>query len=421
MAITGFWPIKDGIARVIDYAANPEKTTDDLKNVLRYTSDPDKTEKLMYVSALNCPWRQAYEWMTATKKRFGKTGGNTAYHGFQSFKGDEVSPEEAHAIGMETAKRMWGDDYEVLVCTHLNTGNVHNHFVINSVSFRTGRKYENHKRDHKLLRDVSDSLCREHGLYVLDSPGGRSMSYAEWRAHRDGMPTNKELLETDMRECISLAGDVEDFFKLMADKGYEITRGGKYPTFRFGGWKRGLRLKDNGESLTETGIERLLDESYDNQPERIIIPRYEKPFVPYEKAKGFRALVLSWMYVLGIIGKGKKTVFRVDREEVKRFYRYKRQNDFLERYGIDTAEQLDEHVSRLTDEREALIKRRDVLRKLQRKTGEPDPEIGEITKQLRRIRSELTVCGNIREDTPKMQRAFDEYYEYGTPDYQYER
>ena len=173
MAITGFWPIKDNISRLIDYAVNPEKTiapedmTDDLKKVLRYTSDPGKTDKLMYVSALNCPWQQAYEWMTATKKRYGKLGGNTCYHGFQSFYGKEVSPEEAHALGMETARRMWGDEYEVLVTTHLNTKNVHNHFVVNSVSFRTGRKYENHKRDHQRLREVSDELCREHGLYVI--------------------------------------------------------------------------------------------------------------------------------------------------------------------------------------------------------------------------------------------------------------
>ena len=67
-----------------------------------------------------------------------------AYHGYQSFVSGEVSPEEAHAIGMETARRMWGADYEIVVTTHLNTDNLHNHFIINSVSFKTGRKYENH-------------------------------------------------------------------------------------------------------------------------------------------------------------------------------------------------------------------------------------------------------------------------------------
>ncbi len=90
--------------------------------------------------------------MTATKKRFGKTGGNVAYHGYQSFQTGEATPEEAHKIGMETAKRMWGNEYEIVVTTHLNTDNVHNHFVVNSVSFKTGRKFENHISDHYRLR-----------------------------------------------------------------------------------------------------------------------------------------------------------------------------------------------------------------------------------------------------------------------------
>ncbi len=75
----------------------------------------------MYVSGINCNAKRAYERMTATKKRFGKTGGNVAYHGYQSFQMGEVTPEEAHKIGLETARRMWGKEYEIVVTTHLNT------------------------------------------------------------------------------------------------------------------------------------------------------------------------------------------------------------------------------------------------------------------------------------------------------------
>ena len=105
--------------------------------------------------------------MTATKKRFGKTGGNVAYHGYQSFQTGEATPEEVHKIGLETAKRMWGNEYEVVVTTHLNTDNVHNHFVVNSVSFETGRKFENHISDHYRLREISDAVCLEHGKSIL--------------------------------------------------------------------------------------------------------------------------------------------------------------------------------------------------------------------------------------------------------------
>lgn len=102
--------------------------------------------------------------MMATKQRFGKLGGNIAYHGYQSFAEGEVTPEEAR---IETAKRMWGDAYEIVVTTHLNTDNIHNHFVVNSVSFKTGRKFENHIRDHICLRQISDEVCLQHGKSVI--------------------------------------------------------------------------------------------------------------------------------------------------------------------------------------------------------------------------------------------------------------
>lgn len=100
--------------------------------------------------------------------RFGMRGTNVAYHGFQSFSPGEVTPEEAHQIGIETAKRMWGDKYQVVVTTHLNTTSIHNHLVLNAVSFKDGRKFQNHIRDHILLREVSDQICRERGLSVLE-------------------------------------------------------------------------------------------------------------------------------------------------------------------------------------------------------------------------------------------------------------
>ena len=109
MASTGFWPVKGRLKDVIEYARNPEKTvlTDDLKQSLGYIADADKTEQMMFVSAINCPKQRAYERMMETKRRFGKMGGNVAYHGFQSFVSGELTPEEAHEIGMETARQMW--------------------------------------------------------------------------------------------------------------------------------------------------------------------------------------------------------------------------------------------------------------------------------------------------------------------------
>ncbi len=173
MATTGFWPVKSRLKEVIAYANNPNKTTDkrfldaDLAAALKYAENDSKTDRKMYVTGINCLTEKAYEQMMATKLRYGKLGGNVAYHGYQSFVSGEVTPEEAHQIGMETARRMWGADYEIVVTTHLNTDNVHNHIVVNSVSFKTGRKFENHISDHYKLREISDRVCAERNKSVL--------------------------------------------------------------------------------------------------------------------------------------------------------------------------------------------------------------------------------------------------------------
>ncbi|MCR1979503.1 relaxase/mobilization nuclease domain-containing protein, partial [[Clostridium] innocuum] len=209
MATTGFWPVKNRLKEVIDYARNPDKTTDkkfldeDLYAALRYVENDKKTDQTMYVSGINCPKQRAYEYMMATKRRYGKLGGNVAYHGYQSFCSGEISPEEAHQIGLETARRMWGKDYEIVVTTHLNTDNLHNHIVVNSVSFRTGRKFENHISDHYKLREISDAVCLERGKSVLPPSkftGNRKKDY--W-IHKSNGLTHRDILKQDIDEAIS--------------------------------------------------------------------------------------------------------------------------------------------------------------------------------------------------------------------------
>lgn len=111
MATTKIWAIKDSLSRVVNYAKNPEKTiSSDLKQVLKYAEDEEKTidknEKTMYVTGVNCKTETAYEEMILVQKRFDKCTGNIAYHAYQIFKTGEVSPELAHKIGVELARKM---------------------------------------------------------------------------------------------------------------------------------------------------------------------------------------------------------------------------------------------------------------------------------------------------------------------------
>ena len=261
MATTGFWPVKGSLKRVLEYADNPDKTTDrkylddDLAKVLRYAQNAEKTDQKMYVSGVNCSADHAYEDMMATKRRFGKLGGNVAYHGYQSFKTGEVTPEQAHQIGLETARRMWGDEYEILVTTHLNTDNVHNHIVVNSVSFRTGRKFENHIKDHYRLREISDEICRGYCLSVLEDSnfyGGEKGAY--W-VHKAGNLTHRDILKQDLEECLQYALTWDSFLSELHSMGYSYD-----PTrhsIKAEGWKRAVRLERMGYS--RENIMRRLD------------------------------------------------------------------------------------------------------------------------------------------------------------------
>ena len=247
MATTGFWPVRGYLKKVLEYADNPDKTTekkfldDDLYAALRYTENDGKTDERKYVSGINCSAAFAYEEMMAVKRRFGERGKVIAYHGYQSFQAGEVTPEQAHEIGLETARRMWGKDFQVLVTTHLNTDNLHCHFVVNSVSFRDGHKFRNSIEQHRELREISDAICKEHGLSVLADAsfyGGQSKG-AYWK-EKKGQPTHRQQLKEDIEYCLRYSSNWEQFIQQLNAKGYSFD-----PTrvsVKADGWQRAVRL-----------------------------------------------------------------------------------------------------------------------------------------------------------------------------------
>ena len=261
MASTGFWPVKSRLKDVIDYAENPDKTIDkrfmddDLWATLSYAENEQKTDQKMYVSAINCRKQRAYQCMMDTKRRFGKLGGNVAYHGYQSFVTGEVTPEEAHQIGLETARRMWGEEYEIVVTTHLNTDNIHNHIIINSVSFKAGRKFENHIRDHIRLREISDEVCREHGKSVIPFSHFYGNKKAHW-IHQSGQLTHRDILRKDVEEAISKCSTFQTLERYLKGLGYRFERDFRYqyPSVKAEGWKRAVRLESLGEEYSKDSI-----------------------------------------------------------------------------------------------------------------------------------------------------------------------
>lgn len=394
MAVTSIWSIKGRIDKVINYAINPEKTIDrnprflssfhTIDNVLEYTTDEMKTEKKIYVTGVNCDADYAKEQFKLSKSRWQKKGDIVAFHGYQSFKENEVTAEQAHSIGVKLAQNLWGDKFEIVVATHLNTGHYHNHFVLNSVSFNTGEKYLGQLYTYIKMREESDKLCREYGLSVIEKHSGKSKSYSEWQAKKEGKTTKRDAIRNDIDRAVTASYNEAEFVKLMTEMGYEFkTRGEdgkrlKYPALRPLGAKGYFRFHKLGE---EYELDRVLQRVQDNWLKKEPFPDLYKPVTihkgkfngKYESSKKHTSLFITYTryrYELIRIKKYPTSVKRVSfllREDVLKLDKFDQQTRLLAKNKIQTLDDLQKYkadrenkIQQLTDTRKDLynVKRR---------------------------------------------------------------
>lgn len=443
MATTSIWRVKGWLGKVVIYAENPEKTANpkfyadrelteqdgqELSDVIRYAVNSRKTQKAdnedcavvhRFVSGINCSPSTARDEMLAVKKRFGKENGTVAYHGYQSFAPGEATPEMAHEIGMKLAARLWGDRYQVIVATHLDKENhLHNHFVLNTVSFVDGIKYHRTKKDYHDMQTVSDELCREYRLSVIENPQyGKAKQYGEWRAEQEQRPTWRGLIRADVDEAIRQSMTERQFFDNLRKKGYEV-KIGKDISIRPPGKERFVRLMRNfGEDYSLDSIRRrILSQS---RPERkkpeqkpeILRVRLIGSLKTARKLTGFRALYFHYCYLLGIFPKNRpqqsrKRLHFLLREDLLKLDAITAETRLLIGHRIDTAEQLFSYRDEAQDKIAALTAERKQLYKLQRtaavkadpeKTAEVKAQITALSKELAALRKEVVLCNSIAE------------------------
>lgn len=274
MAVTSLWSIKGGIGKVLLYTMNEEKTSvvdeidlddysdndDELSAVLNYTQREVATDNRRLIDGVNCFPATAAKEMNDTKIEAGKTGGVIAYHGYQSFCEGEVSPDIAHEIGMALAEELWGKRFQVVVTTHIDKeSHYHNHFVINTVSYVDGKKFHRTNEDYRKMQEVSDRLCREYGLSVIENQNPSvKKNHSEYMAEKNGGFTKNSIIKNDIDDCIALSYDFDEFVYSMKIKGYSFDFSGKYVTITHPNFPRARRLKTLGEDYSEDGIERRI-------------------------------------------------------------------------------------------------------------------------------------------------------------------
>ena len=399
MAITKYKVIKKNLDAVINYAMNGEKT-----------------ENGILVSAINCLPQTAYFQMMLTKKAFHKEDGRLGYHIIQSFNGNEISPDKCNKIGIELAQQLWGDKYQVIVCTHTNKKNVHNHIVLNSVSFIDGSKYHNSNVEIALLRETNDDICRKHGLSIIKSTKATTVSdISKSRIANYNRNSGKmELIKGDIDEAIKEATKYQEFVDILAFKGYYIKKSNNIISISTPYYNRNIRLaRAFGEDYTFENIktriyqptlyDRYLKRTNNEKVYKVRI--YDGIKINQEKLKtsSFYRLYVHYLYLLGKLPPKIHYEERTKEyyKEIDKFNKLADEMSLICTYNLESKEDVQNLRMKYFEEVTPLKAEREKLRQLYKKaTNEEDKTIIQskidiITEDINKINSKIQTCKRI--------------------------
>ena len=425
MAVTSLWAIKGRIDHLIHYVENPEKT--DIANkdiqalfdIVGYTTRPDKTEKRLFVDGINCIPEIAVQEMIVVKKQFRKEDGRLAYHGYMSFQPGEVTPEQCHEIGMQLAREMWGDKYQVVVATHLDRNHLHCHFAINSVSFMDGKKYDRSNAEYVRMRSIADKLCLECGLSVIQHPPKAKTPRMIYLAEKKGEPTRYNVFRQAIDRAIASALTLQQFDRTLQEQGFAVKRTGKYWSIRIIGDDRTTRLYRLGERYTNEMItERILEGGllkritpYHKPEPTVRRVQFHGSFTKTPFLKGIRAMYYRWLYVLGKLPRSKPhpPLHPLLWEEVRKLRRYSEQARLLGTFKIDTMEQLQAFSDSTKSRMDALIGQRTQIQNKLRRASNPEiienlkMEKTALTAEIAPLRKNLKLAEEVADNTERIQ------------------
>ena len=437
MATTSLWKVDKRLDHVIDYATDEEKTKnenekgnfDSIEKLLTYATNPDKTEKLFYTTGINYKVDNAVKEMQFVKRLYGKEKGILAFHGYQSFKEGEVPPEIAHEIGVRLAEEMWGDRFQVVVSTHLNTDNIHNHFVINSVSFKDGYKYYSNLSNTALLRKTSDEICEEYELSVLEEKTCKSGINFE-NFYKKSMKESEyyKFAKEDIDYAIEHSWTYQEFIKKLKDMGYEVYfRANKISVRRYP-YKRNIRIERAfGEEYSIENIKNKIFSRYPTREEVIKPKTYDKRLFykgsvkKLRKPKGIIALYYYYCYLLKVYPKKNLNykLFPEMRAEVKKMDKYSQQIRFICKYKLETINDIDNLKEQKQEELQKTLNTRNRLYyKRQKLDNESDKdvvtkEIVSVTSVIEKVRKEIRLCDEVGDNARKMKEQIKEMNEKG--------
>lgn len=416
------------LGQVIDYATNPEKTTKSkskysdadyqaLKDVLAYAKDEEKTEREFFCQGINCNVETARDQFVTVKERFGKAEGIQAYHGYLSFKEQDITPELAQKVGMEFAQRVWGRRFQIVVTTHLNTKHLHCHFVINSVSFVDGKKLHGEEKAWFKFHHIADEICRKYNLHTIENPDRNRGNAYYHKLTLAGMPTRPNNAKVAIDYAIERSHSMAELEYVLNEMGYQCnfspTR--KYWTVMPKNAKQSIRLYRLGEDYTN---QRILERVGANR--YVTLERFQKAspkprqylLVTREdrikKVGGLYGMYLHYCYKLGYLPNYKKQnpvrLHFLLRDDLMKLDELTAQTTLLGKHHIGDTEQLFSYQQSVEDKIKSLTADRTHFRNEIRRVDITDErlsaakvEITEISDKLKTLRKEVKLCKGIAE------------------------
>ena len=437
MAVSKIWPVRGNLGGVLEYAKNKKKTdaslfTEEqyqaLEDVLQYAANEEKTEQRFYVQGINCNSETARQQFITTKKQFKKEDGIQAWHGYLSFDQNEVTPEMAQAIGMEFVQKVWGERFQAIVTTHLNTKHLHCHYVINSVSFVDGVKMHDEEKAWIHFSKIADEICREHGLSTIENPMRNHQSEYFTMKERAGIPTRKSIIKQAVDKAIASSRSLGEFCDYMENMEYQynLSQNRKYWTVTAPGWERPMRLYRLGEDYTN---ERIMTRIRENAMNPIRLVAYVPPTIPQQyffptrgdillrKSRLYRKY-LYYCYQLGIFPKYRSIsplqVPSSMRDDLTGLEKISAETRLLCREKLETTEDVEAYQIKITEEKKVLEESRRIIRNQMKRTStSPDEKevlqqkLNDFGHEIKTIRREIGLCEDIIRRSDEIDRKIE--------------
>lgn len=324
---------------------------------------------------------------------------------------------------MKLAKEMWGDRFEIIVTTHLDKEHIHCHFCFNSVSFRDGGKYNYSKAERKRMVEISDRLCREYGLSVIEKPR-KAPSRPVWLDEKNGKPTRYNVYRADVREAIDFSRTpyyMEDYLRR---KGYVTDFTGKHWKIRLPQYEHFSRLDTLDERWTPENIRRSMGRyaTFGNRRAYISYPpqmpqELSDWFQPFHKTGHIYKLYLHYCYLLGYLPKHTdyKPTSPYLKEDLRKLDELSEQVRYMGKYGIETLDDLYADREKIQRDMDALITRRTKLQnKIRRATPDEKETLRQekagVTEQITALRKQLKLNKGIETRSAQILEKTDLYF-----------